>query len=204
MSVEENTDLILNFNKRVFKDKNLLKKYKIIANLRIGKTQFHMENDNGPYLIEYMISSDNSIICHINLSTKNDDISISANLSDECLEIFQLFNKIKPLFKEIFIDDYKGNESSIYKQFISKGWYLRILMQDDKLSFSFTFFNKYKDDTVIKYDSGSPLQVFLDNNKLHGDFLDFCAQNIYKKYSVEITDFSDIDNIKTIIEMVKA
>lgn len=202
MSIEEKTALILNFNKRVFKDKNLLKKYEITSNLSIGKTHFYMKNNNGQYLIEYTISSDNSVICHINLSTKNDDISISSELSNECLEIFQLFNKMKPLFKEIFIDDYKGNESFMYKQFISKGWYLRILMKNDKLSFSFTFFNKYKDDTVIKYDSGSPLQVFLDNNKLHGDFLDFCARNIYKKYSIEVTDFNEVDKYKTLINMV--
>jgi len=42
----------------------------------------------------------------------------------------------------------------------------------------------------------------MKDNQLYGSFFYFCAQNIYKKYSIDVADFNAVEKYETLINMV--
>lgn len=211
------SDMIIDFNKKVFIDENLFDHNYIESKRSVGKNTLYVDGHerNPKYGIEYYVStSDDKVKCSIPLdfsfqdSTKFNTLHPSVPVKQEHLVIFDLVNVHRNLFKDMFIVESIIDKKQDYMFALLKNHcYMIINSTNDGINYEIISFR----EDVLSYDKSSidftrnykTISIFLKNGIFSGELIERCSKNLEDKYGIIVEDFNNLDHIQELFSMVK-
>jgi hypothetical protein len=214
------SDMIVDFNKKVFVDENLFDYNYIESKRAVGKHTLYVNgNERNPkYAVEYYVSmSDYNVKCAIPLDFYSVDTVQDSNflvfqpsipIKNEHLMIFDLINQHRNLFKDMFIVESIIDKKQDYMASLLKNHcYLKMHSINNVINYEIISFRRdvlSYDKAFIEYERNyRPISIFFNNGIFSGELIDRCSKNLEDKYGIVVEDFNNLDHIQELFSMVK-